>query len=500
MAPTTASAPLAPGHTPFSQAGFTILVVDDSAINRRVIQGILQAEHYQVQLAGSGAMALDMVQASAPDLILLDVKMPGMDGPSVCRQLKGDSRTHAIPVVFLTAANDAETENQAFACGADDYIVKPINSPALLARVRNLLAQKIHTAGLAGQFRNLVQSTPVVYLFADENARITNANLVAAHKFGYPSTSDMVGLPLEQLVPGYQNHLPSVSPSPMGGPANSAGPLHTVEITCLGRSGRAFAVDATFSRMPSAQGEVLLLALHDISERKALQSDLGASRTLIRELAARSEAAREMERKHIARDVHDELGQVLSALRMEVFMLRRDYQKSVPELSEKLQTMCALVDRGIADVRAIASSLRPAALDSGLFAAIDSLRDEFVQRNAIACTLSFDDPGLHLDELRAVVLYRIVQESLTNISKYAGASAVDIALTSADARVRVTIRDNGCGFDMNETLQRKTYGILGMRERAIVLDGGLNVWSLPGHGTRIEVNFPLASAGPGEAL
>jgi len=481
----------------FTPSRFRILVVDDSAINRRLVQGILHAEQYQVSTADSGTGALDRVKNQPPDLILLDVKMPDMDGYAVCRQLKSSSCSQKIPVIFITAADDAEAESLAFDCGADDYIIKPINTPVLLARVRNLLVQQIHTVGLEGQFHTVVQSSPMLFLFADAHGNITTANRLAAQKFGYQAPSDMVGMTLAQLVPEYPRHMLATSPA--------SDPVHpttaqTVEIICYGRSGRAFPVEATFSKVPSARGEVLMVALHDISERKELLNDLGASRTLVQELASRSEAAREMERKAIARDVHDELGQVLSALRLEVFLLRRDYQKSLPELADKLQSMCDLVDRGINDVRAIASSLRPAALDSGLYAAIDSLVDEFGKRTGITCRLHFDERELGIDELRSVVLYRIVQESLNNITKYAQATLVDVSIAQSDARVRVLIRDDGCGFDMDEVMSRKTYGLLGMRERVIVLNGTLTVWSRPGSGTRIEVNFPLAAPASGEPL
>jgi PAS domain S-box-containing protein len=423
--------------------------------------------------------------------------MPDLDGYAVCRQLKSARHSQEIPVIFVTAANDAEAESQAFASGADDYIVKPLNTPMLLARVRNLPLQLVHTVVLEGQFHTIVQSSPMVFLIADANERIRTANRLAAQKFGYQMPADMVGIALEQLMPGYQRHLPDATPwcDP-----ESASTAPAVEINCYGRSGRAFPVDATFSRVPSAHGEVIMVALHDLSERKEMLSDLGASRTLVRQLAARSEAARESERKAIARDVHDELGQVLSALRMEVFLLRRDYQKTMPELAGKLQSMCELVDRGINDVRAIASSLRPAALDSGLFAAIDSLKDEFSKRMGTECWLHFEDPDLPIDELRSVVLYRIIQESLTNIRKYAQAQRVEITIARVNARVRVAIRDDVCGFDMDEVMTRKTYGLLGMRKRAIVLDGSLTVWSHPGSGTRIEVNFPLVAPALGEAL
>jgi PAS domain S-box-containing protein len=475
---------------PFSPSRFTVLVVDDDPISRGAFSVALGSAGYDVQTASGGALALDLVRASPPSLILLDVHMPDMDGYEVCRRLRSEPALNSIPIIFITTANDAGAENKAFEVGADDYVSKPINRVVLLARAKNLLARELKSKGLEGQFQNLVQSTPVVLLFAHERHGIVTANLTAARKFGYGEIDDVMGLPLGALIPSYRQYLPAaVQPLKLG----KVGPVNSVEISCRNKDGREFFVSATFSRVMSVIGELVMVALHDLTEKRQMLSDLGASRSLIRELAARNEAARELERKHIARDVHDELGQVLSALRMDVFMLRRDYQQVMPDLGCKLSHMRDLVDRAIADVRSISTNLRPAALDMGLFAAIDWLKDEFVQRTNVRCDLIFECPDMKLDELRSAVLYRIIQESLNNTAKYARATSVKLAIHSSDGSVQVVIQDDGIGFDAQEAMTRKTYGILGMHERALVLDGHLSVSSQSECGTRIELSFPVAA-------
>jgi PAS domain S-box-containing protein len=476
---------------------FELLIVDDSAIVRLLIASMLENAGYQVRTASSGTEALEAARSSPPSLILLDVQMPDMDGYAVCRELRNDAATRTIPIIFITADKDMETECQAFEAGGDDYVCKPINHPVLLARVKNLLARDLRARGLEGQLQSLVHSTPILFLVASEAAGLINANGLAAQKFGYGDLSELMGTPLEELIPHYRQYLPSPkAPLKLG----EIGQVNAVELVCSSQDGTTFVVIASFSWVLSMQGRLIMVTLHDITEQKQMRSDLVLSRDLIRELAARNEAARETERKHIARDVHDELGQALSALRMDVFMLRRDYQGTIPALTDKLVGMCALVDRAIADVRSIASSLRPAALDMGFFPAIDWLRDEFVSRTDIPCELNIDARSLELDELRAVVLYRIIQESLNNISKYAQARCVDVSVVRIGERVHVMIRDDGCGFDVNEALTRKTYGLLGMQERAVVLDGNLRVSSRVGEGTRIELSFPLLAPGPGVTL
>lgn len=237
---------------------------------------------------------------------------------------------------------------------------------------------------------------------------------------------------------------------------------------------------------------------YDISERKnseiallKLNQVLGQSRQQLRELAAQSEAVREEERKHIAREVHDELGQVLTALRMDISLLGMRSHPLDDELANKLVSMKALVDRAIQGVRNVATNLRPTALDMGLVPAIEWLCRDFSDRSRIPCYLNIGDKAIDLDESRCVVVFRIVQESLTNISRYAGASQVSIRIGVVDDELGVKIQDDGCGFDPASVASKKTFGMLGMRERAISLGGKVNFISSPGQGTAVTLFIPI---------
>jgi PAS domain S-box-containing protein len=338
-------------------------------------------------------------------------------------------------------------------------------------------------------FRDVVELAPVALVFADADGNVAMVNAVAAQQLGYPR-NELAGVPIDTLVPMCDRYIPPDGPL-VDADGNIKRPAISVEILCRRKDGTDFPVDALFTRLQTPRGGLIMAVLQNITERKKMLFELGESRSLIRDLAAQREAAREQERKHIAREVHDELGQVLTALRMDISLIRMQYKEQEPALVEKIEDMRTLVDRAIADVRNIAGNLRPSALDMGLFAAIDWLKDEFVSRAQVPCTLDFNYPGLQLDELRAVVLYRIVQESLTNVAKYASATEVHIVVRQMDQRVLLTVTDNGSGFDVVRAAQRKTFGLLGMRERALVLFGSFQVNSKPGLGTCIEVSFPL---------
>jgi signal transduction histidine kinase len=236
----------------------------------------------------------------------------------------------------------------------------------------------------------------------------------------------------------------------------------------------------------------------DITERKnaedalrQLNQALEDKKVQLRELVAQNQAVRESERKHIAREVHDELAQVLTALRMDTSFIAMRFGALDPALNAKVLGMRALVDNAIQGVRNVASNLRPMALDMGLYLALDWLRQDFVKRTGIACTLDAKDQNVLLDEARSIVVFRIVQESLTNISRYAAASQVFITLDSGADQLGVEVHDDGRGFDPVAAEKAKTFGLLGMRERALALGGRLEVVSSPGQGTTIGLTIPM---------
>jgi PAS domain S-box-containing protein len=236
----------------------------------------------------------------------------------------------------------------------------------------------------------------------------------------------------------------------------------------------------------------------DITERKNaetamldLNRELSESRQRVRALAAQNETRLEGERKHIAQEVHDELGQVLTALRMDLSLLAMRFGALDPSVNDKVQEMKRLVDRAILGVRNVAVNLRPPALDMGLVPAIEWLCSEFTRQTTIACVLDAGKENIDLDETRAVVIFRIVQESLTNVTRYARASKVEINLGRRGSQLGLEVRDNGRGFDRAAEAKRKTFGLLGMRERALALGGRVDIISAPGMGTVIGVSIPI---------
>ncbi|WP_458369942.1 sensor histidine kinase [Pseudomonas fluorescens] len=219
--------------------------------------------------------------------------------------------------------------------------------------------------------------------------------------------------------------------------------------------------------------------------------ELLQSKLQLRELASYQEHIKEEERKRIARDIHDELGQSLLALRIDVSMLQARTSTLHPKLNEKASDALNQLDTAIRSVRSIINDLRPPVLDLGLQAAIEWQLEEFRQRSAIDCTMSAKDENFRCDlnEKSATTLFRIVQESLSNIARHAQATQVHIQLSREGRRLYLRIKDNGVG--MTDRKKLNSFGLVGMKERISMLGGEFTIDSAPDKGTKLTISLPL---------
>jgi len=233
----------------------------------------------------------------------------------------------------------------------------------------------------------------------------------------------------------------------------------------------------------------------DLTERKEAEHRLRESYEMLRELTSHRETAREEERKHIAREMHDELGQHLTALRMRASVLRMQFGNDRPELVEQTQSLISLVDETMQVVRGVIASLRPAALDTGISAALEWLAAEFNRNGRTVCHLHLQDENIVVSEDCAIVLFRLVQEALTNVARHAAANEVIITLERVPDGCHLEVRDDGLGFDVLAT-RKRSFGLAGMKERVLMLGGLIDVISSPGAGTTIKVRLPDRPALP----
>ena len=229
------------------------------------------------------------------------------------------------------------------------------------------------------------------------------------------------------------------------------------------------------------------------AERDLLERQVRERTASLAELATHLQDVREEERGHLARELHDELGALLTAAKLDVARLKsRLGAQPAPEITQRLQHLTEALNSGIALKRRIIEDLRPSSLSNlGLTASLEILAREFSERSGIEVATSLEP--VQLDESRQLTVYRLVQESLTNIGKYAQAELVDVSLRDYGGHVEVEIQDNGQGFDVAR-IKPSTHGLAGMRHRVEAAGGRLSVSSTTGEGTRIAAVLPTAVA------
>jgi len=231
----------------------------------------------------------------------------------------------------------------------------------------------------------------------------------------------------------------------------------------------------------------------EIADRKRSEDEFRRSTDQLRELSARLQSVREEERTLIARVIHDELGQTLTGLKMDVAWLQRHLDRQQPALLEKTQAMSDLIDTTIQTVRRISSELRPGLLDDlGLVATIEWQLQEFQTRSGIQGKLISASEETTLDADGATAAFRIFQEILTNVARHAQATQVEVSLEESTAFLTLQVQDNGRGITESEIHSPKSIGLLGMQERARLRAGEVQFQGTPGKGTTVTVRLPLS--------
>jgi hypothetical protein len=257
------------------------------------------------------------------------------------------------------------------------------------------------------------------------------------------------------------------------------------------KSGEVFPEEISIQALPGSDGKPVryISIFSDITERKRNEAKLKESEAQLRELAEFLRRAREEERSRIARELHDELGQSLTALRIDLNWLRSRGGPLTAAMRERLQAALSLVERTVDAVRRISEDLRPRMLDDlGLAAAIEHHVSQFSQRSGIPCSLTMNREEFEVDSRCATAVFRVVQEALTNVARHADAANVAVRIEETADGIRLSVRDDGRGFA--EQGGGKTFGLIGMRERVAALGGRIEIESVPEQGTAIEAWIP----------
>jgi len=355
------------------------------------------------------------------------------------------------------------------------------------AKGAHLIEQKVNQS--AEYFRILVEQSPVI-----------------TYRCEWDNGPKLVYItPNVQQILGYTAH-EMLHPSTFGAaqchPDDVASLLHTIETSVKTGVGqmehRMRHKDGTYRWLLSQWrflpdsteyvGHIL-----DITERKSIEQDLADSRIQLRKLATRLNTVHEEERARMAREVHDVLGQNLTVLKFGLEHIATDLTAVDSVLNTKVDKLISVVDQTVEHVQRLSSQLRPCVLDElGLTPAIEWLVCEFTWQAEFTVELDLPDPLPQIEDNLAIVLYRVVQEALTNIVRHAKATQVKVALQITDEKAILLIQDDGCGFDATQKRTKKSMGLIGMQERIAPWDGTLDIDSTIGQGTTIYIEALLS--------
>ncbi len=341
------------------------------------------------------------------------------------------------------------------------------------------------------RLRGILDSAMDAIITVDERQHIVLFNDAAERMFDCART-EAIGAPLAWFIPqrfraGHSEHVRQFGET--GVTSRRMGGLRVV--TGLSRNGREFPIDASISQAEDAGGKFYTVILRDVTERERADEALRESKRELQELASGASRAREQEQSRVARELHDELGQALTALKMSVAWIEQRAGGGDIELTRKLERMSTLIDDTLLATRRISSELRPLILDDlGLVPALEWLVEGFVERTGVDCTLDVE-AEIEVDDARKSAVFRVVQEALTNVARHAKASRVEVRVRPDSSAIVIDVSDNGVGFDMPKERSRVSRGLLGMRERAYLLGGTFAIDTTRGKGTTVVVRIPL---------
>jgi two-component system sensor histidine kinase UhpB len=482
-----------------------ILVVEDEPVVAELIVRYLKQSGYQVAACvATGEEALTEAGRTGADLALMDIGLRGdLDGVQTAGQLRA---RFDLPVVFLTGLADDETIKRSQEAQAFGYLIKPFRQEELKAGIDLALSKhpvERRLRRIEGWFTATIKSIGEAVITADEQGRVTFLNPAAETLTGW-RLAESVGSPLVdifQLVPGPEPVKGGLASAPGGEPVPGSAPSHS---TLRARHGTVIPVEWNAAPIRDEQGAVIgrVLIARDITERLRAESELTLSREQLRSLAAHLQDVREEERTRIAREVHDELGQMVTGLRMDLAWLEKRLPSAADHpagglLAAKTKGMAELLDRMVKTVRQIAADLRPGMLDDlGLAAALEWQARDWQARTGIECHVSAGLGRMTVPPERGTALFRIFQEALTNVARHAHATQVEVRLRVEAGWLLLEIQDNGRGITEAERQRAKSLGLLGMKERATLLGGEFGISGEPGRGTTVRVRIPANPSPP----
>jgi signal transduction histidine kinase len=492
------------GHESDSQPRpVRVLIVEDSEDDVLLLVWELKRGGYNLYYEAVDTRAgMEAALRTGPwDIVISDYSMPDFSGLEALATL----RAHALDIPFIIVSGNIgeDVAVEAMKAGAHDYVMKRNLSRLIPALDRELREADVRRARIRAErelrenearFRAIASNIPgTVYQFMLKSG---------TRSFPY--------------VSGDCLRLLGVSPEALQANAAVFRELIVAEdresydralersaeqLVDLNWEGRIQLPDSDEIKWINLRSSPRMLddgallwegVIWNITQSKLAEIEIRHSRQQLQELADHVERVKELERTRIAREIHDDIGGNLTAIKIDLLWLTNRLPTEQKALHEKAGAIERLVDRTMETTQRISRDLRPGILDLGLIAAIEWQAEEFQRRMGIPCEVTTSDDDVYLEQDLCVAIFRIFQETLTNISKYAGATRVDVSLVVGEDVVVLEVFDNGRGIARDQLSKPGSFGIRGMHERARSLGGDVEIEGVPGAGTRIKVEIPLA--------
>jgi signal transduction histidine kinase len=470
-----------------------ILLLEDDPGDAEIVQHMLNKQDWEVEyrVAMTRQGFIEALDHFHPDVILADNSLPQFNASEALEII--NEREDQIPFILVTGTVSEEFAAKIIKAGADDYFLKD-----RLARLPSAIEAALKQRRLEKERRSAleqIQESEEQYRTLME--RISDGFIVLDSEWKYKyvnkRTGEMTGRDPRSLV---GKHIWEEFPEAVGSDTYHAfvKAMETKEYINNVDYYPPLQLWQENEIYPNADG--LSIFLRDITERKRSEETLRNNTEQLRELSQHLQDIREEERAAMAREVHDVLGQQLTGFKMDIAWLSRKLNTSDNEIKERLTGTLQLIDDAIRTVRRIATDLRPSILDDlGLVTAMEWQSEEFEKRSGVKVYFSGTMQELDLTPNVSIALFRIYQELLTNVARHAQASAVKASLDTGNAELHLTVTDNGKGFDTENQGNKKTLGLLGIKERTLLMGGRYEFKSQPGEGTEVIVSVPLVQGG-----
>ncbi len=500
----------------------TVVIVDDRPDTRKFLCTLLALRNHRVLDASNGEDALALCREVHPDLLIADLMMPGMDGYELVRRLRSERGIAGTRIIFFTGMFDSgEALSLAEQCGVKHVLQKPGTPLAILQAVDSALAspppevsqpdrgfdreharvlgEKLlrntdelatvysRLAASERQFREMFEGHPEPMWVLDAHSlAFLSLNDAAVLHYGY-SRDEFLTLSVFDILPPEEIRA-AIATFPRTGTGQGSAPG---VLRCYRKDRSLIEAEFTAHQLEFGGRPAYSVLARDVTERNRYERSLRESEEQLRHLAGRLHQVREEERAFLARELHDDLGQSLTAIKMSLSWLATHPGAATEVISARIVSTMDLADRTIVAARRLASDLRPGVLDLGLQAAVEWQVQEFRYHSDIRCELELPQAEIPLNPDQEVTLFRIFQETLTNVARHSGASLVTIRLAVEGARVVLAVQDNGRGITPAEKAKRSSLGLLGMRERVTSLGGSIEIEGKPGEGTLLRVTVPV---------